>query len=243
MHITTPLLLCLWLASGTAGLVLADTPSPPPRSPRSAAVLDARIAAAREALAERPDDPAARLALGRALFAKAGRGDEAARVEAARMWEAMHRRDPDDPLVKAYHGSAVLQSAPKAWAPWKKGDLARRGAALLDEAVASAPEHVEVRLIRGLSTAHLPADFGRAEQSRDDLALVAAQAVEAVERGDLSDDLAAAALYRHGLWRYLDGQRDDALATWREARTRWPDAPAGLDADHAVKHLEPDHAE
>lgn len=222
-------------------LVLLAAPAwgaqPPPRSPDAAKVLDERIADARRAVEASPDDAAARVALAKLLHYKAGRGDDKARREAYKLWEQLQKANPDDPVAAAYRGSSVLQSAPHAWAPWKKGELAKQGVVMLNEAVEAAPDDLEVRLIRGLSTAKLPADFGLAEQSQADVAAVAAMAPEAAdEHGTLSPDLAAAALYAHGVNRLIADDPAAAAELWRTAVTRWPDSPAARDADHAL-HL------
>lgn len=222
------------------GLVLSLTVTllageAPPRSPEAGKRLAERIALARKALEESPQEPALRVALAKLLHFKAARGDDKARREASELLEQLHRQSPDDPLLTAYRGSSVLQSAPHAWAPWKKGELAQQGLTLLNQAVDQSPDNLEIRLIRGLSTSRLPADFGLAEQSASDVAAVATAVQAAEGEGPLGPDLAAAALYAHGVNLLLAGDPDGAHALWRLAVARWPDAPAALDAQRALE--------
>ena len=110
-------------------------------------------------------------------------------------------RDSGDnnPKVLAYAGSIELMEASRAFAPWKKGRLAKDGLKLLDDAVARAPQDLEVRFVRAASTFRLPEMFRRREQSEQDFAWLASRVSAAAASGALDARIAAAALHHHRL--------------------------------------------
>ena len=179
---------------------------------------------------------------GEALFDKAKQryydaveGEQGALDESRDLLSELRSRNPDDAILQAYYGSARLLEAARAFAPWRKGSLAKEGLRMLDEAVGKAPGDLEVRFLRAVSTWHLPGFFKRGEQSRRDFAWLAPQIAEAVESGVLDKRLGAAALYHHGL--ALDGANDrtGALSAWREAARVGPETRAGNDAERKLE--------
>jgi hypothetical protein len=72
-------------------------------------------------------------------------------------------------LYKAYCASFVAFEARNSLWPLNKLNLANRSLTLLDSAVTSAPESLEVRALRLAVTHHLPFFFERSDQAADDL--------------------------------------------------------------------------
>ena len=141
-------------------------------------------------------EPAERLTQARELHFRGVDGDEAAAEQARQMLEELRASSPDAPLLTAYLGSARLLQARDAWAPWDKGKYGAEGIRLLDEAVDSAPEDVEIRFLRGVSTINLPDGFGRTETAKEDLAWAADKAEAAWRAGQIDDRIKSAALAR-----------------------------------------------
>jgi tetratricopeptide (TPR) repeat protein len=159
--------------------------------------------------------------------------------ESLELLAELHTRAPDDALVLAYYGSARLLEAAQAIAPWRKGKLAKEGLQMLDEAVNSSPEDLEIRFLRGISTFHLPGFFKRRPQSDADFSWLAARVTAAVAAGQFDRRLGAAALYHQGLALERANHRAGAEAAWREAARLGPATPAGMDARKKLAGAQP----
>ena len=166
----------------------------------------------------------------RARYYEAIDGRDAAWQEARALFVKLREVSDDDPKVLAYAGSIELKEASRAFAPWKKGKLAKAGLELLDEAVKRAPDDLEVRFVRAASTFPLPKMFGRNQQSEADFAWLAARLSASPASATIEPRLAAAALYRHGLIRERLGDRDGARAAWGAAVRLGSHTGAGADA-------------
>jgi tetratricopeptide (TPR) repeat protein len=176
----------------------------------------ARLRALEAAARARPRDVDARFALARHLHLLGVDGDEEAHDRALELLEAVAAERPG-PRADAWLGSARLLQARYTLAFWNKGDLVKEGLALLDRAVKAAPEDVEVRWMRGVGSYHLPFFFDRGDRAADDLAWVAARVAAAVDAGALSPEVAAAALFLHGVCRHDRGGLGEAQTAWRQA--------------------------
>lgn len=176
----------------------------------------ARLRALEAAVRARPRDVDARFALARQLHLLGVDGDEEAHERALALLEVVAAARPG-PRADAWLGSARLLQARFTLAFWNKGDLVKDGLALLDRAVKAAPGDVEVRFLRGVGSYHLPFFFDRGDRAADDLAWVAARAAGAVEQGALAPDVAAAALFLHGVCRHDRGAFGEAQTAWRQA--------------------------
>lgn len=76
------------------------------------------------------------------------------------------------PLILAYEGAfAMLEAKHGAWPPSRLRAV-RAGLRRLDDAVAAAPDDVEIRYLRLVNTHYLPGFFGRRDSARQDLAAV-----------------------------------------------------------------------
>ena len=122
------------------------------------------------------------------LYRRGVSGDVAAVEECIEKLEAIVTNQPNNQLARVYLGSSyTLRSRDLGFGP-KKLEALKRGLAMMDEAVAAAPEEPKVRLVRALTTSSLPAIFGRRASSRKDFALLSEMAQRAptkFEAGDL----------------------------------------------------------
>ncbi len=118
------------------------------------------------------------------LYRRGLKGDAAAVVQCIDKLEAVLQAESGNQLARVYLGSAyTLRSRDLGFGPKKLGAL-KYGLALMDEAVAAAPDEPKVRLARALTTAALPGLFGRRGQSREDFAVLAKEAARAPARFD-----------------------------------------------------------
>src|SRR3954447_7048284 len=110
------------------------------------------------------------------LYARGLQGDKAAVEQCIEKLETVSQREPSNQLARVYLGSAyTLRSRDLGFGPKKLSTL-KQGLAVMDEAVANAPDDPKVRLARALTTSALPSFFGRAGSSRKDFLLLAEMA-------------------------------------------------------------------
>ena len=101
--------------------------------------------------------------------------------------ERVLQAEPKNQLARVYLGSSLtLRSRDLGFGP-KKLQTLRQGLALMDEAVAAAPEDPKVRQARALTTSSLPGIFGRAASSRQDFEALAEMAKRAPEKFEAAD--------------------------------------------------------
>lgn len=141
----------------------------------------------------------------------------------------------NEPLCMAYHGSLLLLRASKTVSLKDKERLTREGLTRMDQAVEAAPEDVEVRFVRGMSSVNLPAFMRRRALGDADVAWVAGRAMQAVESGKLPPALAAAALTHDGRRLKRQGQHDAAVEAWRLAVLIAPESRAARDATKRIE--------
>lgn len=111
-----------------------------------------------------------------ALYRRGLAGDKEAVVRCIDKLEAVLQTRPLDQFARVYLGSSyTLRSRDLGFGP-KKLEALKHGLALMDEAIAAAPDDVKVRLVRALTTESLPRIFGRHRESRRDFALLASLA-------------------------------------------------------------------
>jgi tetratricopeptide (TPR) repeat protein len=170
----------------------------------------------------------------RALYYRGSDGDKRAYAEADRRFTDLYRQDPHDPRVEAYYGSLRLLEASSTWALWKKNSLSKQGIQLLDSAVSAAPRDLDIRFVRAITTYALPDFFHRKQQSKDDFALLAREAPEAVRSKRLEPRLAAASLYYHGEFLKDAGDMASARSSWQESIRLAPDSRAARESRAAL---------
>jgi hypothetical protein len=122
------------------------------------------------------------------LYQRGVRGDHTAVENCISILEEVIHRDAANQLARVYLGSAyTLRSRDLGFGP-KKLEALRHGVALMDEAVAAAPDDPKVRLARALTTNALPFFAAPRESSREDfekLAALAQRSPEGFEPADL----------------------------------------------------------
>ncbi|MFL6567529.1 MAG: hypothetical protein ACJ8LI_00055 [Chthoniobacterales bacterium] len=110
------------------------------------------------------------------LYARGLKGEKVAVDQCIKKLEAVLQREPSNQLARVYLGSAyTLRSRDLGFGP-KKLSALKQGLAVMDEAVAAAPNEPKVRLARALTTSALPAIFGRKGESLKDFELLAKEA-------------------------------------------------------------------
>ena len=171
----------------------------------------------------------------RALYYQGADGNKDAYTASEKLFAALDKRHPGDPRVKVYSGSLRLQQAAHTWAIWKKYSLSKEGIQLMDESVTAAPQSLEVRFVRAVTTYRLPGFFHRRDQSREDFEYLARQAEPAARSGALEPRLAAASLYYHGEFLCDSGQQEEAAAAWRKAIALAPGSRAANESRDALK--------
>jgi hypothetical protein len=128
-------------------------------------------------------------------YRQAVAGDKSAVEHCLELLELIVSQEPQNQLARAYLGSCyTLRSRDMSFGLAKLHTL-NHGLALMDQAVASAPEDPQVRLVRARTTDALPAFLGRARQSREDFSWLVQVARRTPERFTAED---LAAIRQHG---------------------------------------------
>ncbi|TCL76915.1 hypothetical protein EDC14_1001200 [Hydrogenispora ethanolica] len=136
-------------------------------SPTADPELQRRIAA--NIANSRPPEPVAGLSLSAdraGFYAEAKRlhdlgvaGNKTAARMGLELWEQAHSRDPQDPVALGYYGSSLALNGRYASDTNGMFGAAIKGLKLLNEAVSQAPDHWELRLLRGYLAYSLPEAF------------------------------------------------------------------------------------
>lgn len=177
------------------------------------------------------------LAQAKDLFYAAVAGNADALPRAREILDSLGGGDSPDPMVVVYTGAVSLLQAKHASLPWDKVGLARAGLDMEDHAVASAPDDLEVRFLRGVTNYEMPEFIGRHATGIADLAAVAKVAEQAAKENRLDSRAAAAALDYHAKSLEADFKIPDALAEWEAAIRINPTSPGGIDAaKHIAEH-------
>jgi len=149
------------------------------------------------------------------LYRRGLEGDKTAVEQCIGALESALQEEPGNQLARVYLGSAyTLRSRDMGFGPTKLRVL-KQGAAVMNEAVAAAPDNPKVRLARALTTSALPGILGYAAESRKDfeqLAEIAQRAPEKFGRGDLQ-----IVFYNAGEAAQKSGHRARATELWQEA--------------------------
>jgi tetratricopeptide (TPR) repeat protein len=173
----------------------------------------------------------------RTLYYRGSDGDKTAYEQAAKLFDALHAKNPTDPRTEVYTGSLRLWEAAHTWELWRKNTLSKEGIGMLDSAVEADPQSLEIRFVRAVTYYSLPSFFHRREQSAQDFTLLATHAPAAASDGELEPRLAAASLYFHGLFLRDSSQDKAAKDAWREAISVAPDSRAARDSAEELKKL------
>lgn len=156
------------------------------------------------------------------LYRRGLAGDKAAVEQCIGKLEKVLQLQPQNQLARVYLGSAyTLRSRDLGYGPRKLQTL-RQGLAVMDEAVATAPENPKVRLARALTTSALPPIFGRGSTTRKDFLLLADAARRSpdnLEAGDLQ-----VIYYEAGRAANAAGDRTRARELWQQGLQHPADA-------------------
>ncbi|MGE9289964.1 MAG: tetratricopeptide repeat protein, partial [Puniceicoccales bacterium] len=145
------------------------------------------------------DDPEVReqFARGLDLHQEGVAGDEDAVVEAQEIMEELLAANPDDARVQVFLGNLYVLRARDA-VFYKKMDWLKKGVAVLDEAVAAAPEDPDVRSVRAINSYQLPRIFGRRDIAEEDFEVLVNWAETDPDR--YSDSLLRFVYYHAGIF-------------------------------------------
>lgn len=155
------------------------------------------------------------------VFAEAEK--EPSKVDAAYSVAAQTvKAKPNDPIALVYKGSLATQRARDAWMPWNKLGYLKDGIDTMEQALdiaSRAPANpdtiLEVRMVRALTSARIPAVFGRGSVARSDFAYVLTNpGFKTMKAQDQASVYAWLAVYAH-----RDNQADKAETQLKTAVT------------------------
>ncbi len=214
------------LIAWSLGPVLFAAEPGSPGFAHPAAAADANASPTHGAFADR-------LAVARKAYFADLDGQPGADDLARQQFTALAVERPHEPVVDAYLGSLDLLESARTFAVWRKHTLAADGLEKLDAAVNRAPDNLEARFVRALTTWHLPFFFHRKEQAEQDLGYIGPRAEQAARQGSLPAPLAAAALDYWGqvlAEHQAENPRQPARDAFEAAVRVDPASPAGEDA-------------
>lgn len=116
------------------------------------------------------------------LYKRAVAGDKTATEQCIALLESAVKEQPDNRIAQVYLGSAYALRSRDLSFGFAKLSTFRRGMAIMDSAVAAAPENPRVRLVRALTCDPLPAFLGRRQTARDDFARLAELAKQSPDK-------------------------------------------------------------
>lgn len=197
------LYLCVFAADGRTAAASPDFPA-----------LRVQLAAA-------PTNVVLLVTAGERAHNLAGGGDDAVIPEGEAWLKQALELQPTNALARALLGSLTVIKARGEFWPNVQLRHVRAGNALLDEAVAAAPDDPRVRSLRAFNNAHQPAFLGRKDILRDDLPWL----WERIQAG--TDGLDTHARQETALrWGEVlrdDGRREEARAVWTVGAAFAPD--------------------
>ncbi|MCW8199343.1 hypothetical protein D8B23_13155 [Verminephrobacter aporrectodeae subsp. tuberculatae] len=128
---------------------------------------------------------------------------------------------PNNPIALVYKGSLATQRARDAWMPWNKLSYLKDGIDMMDQALdiaSRAPVNpdtiLQVRMVRALTSARIPAIFGRGSVAQGDLTNVLSNpGFKGMKAQDQASVYAWLAVYAH-----RDNQADKAADQLKTAR-------------------------
>jgi tetratricopeptide (TPR) repeat protein len=171
----------------------------------------------------------------RRLYYLGADGDSKKYRDADTLFTQLYAQDPKNPRLEVYYGSLRLVEASRTWALWKKNSLSQEGIQLLDAAVDSAPDDLEIRFVRAATTYELPAFFHRREQSRQDFDYLVERAEKAARSGAFDPRLAAACFYYKAEFLKSGGKSAQAVALWKEATALAPGSRAARESAEELR--------
>lgn len=174
----------------------------------------------------------------RRLYYEGTYGNKSAASQGDKLFSKLFKESPQDPLVKVYYGSERLLEASHTWAIWKKYSLSKQGIQCMDNAVEGAPNDLEVRFVRAITTYNLPSFFERKKQSEADFSYLSSRVPKAAEQGRLEPDIASSALLFYGRICQSQNHPQRAIAAWTSAHSIAPLSKAGKDAAEELAEIQ-----
>lgn len=110
------------------------------------------------------------------LYKRAVAGDKRATEQCVTLLEDVVKEQPNNQVARVYLGSAYALRSRAMSFGFAKLSTFRRAMALMDDAVAAAPENPRVRLVRALTCDPLPAFLGRRQVAHEDFTKLAEMA-------------------------------------------------------------------
>ncbi len=126
-------------------------------------------------------------------------------------------KEPDNQLLRAFTGSLLTIKSGKSFPGPTALRIFREGVELMNDAVDSAPDDLNVRLIRAINHYELPPFFNRRKQAREDLHWLLEKSSTPSGRAQLTASTLGAVYYYSGLALYDTGEKTRARETWRSA--------------------------
>jgi tetratricopeptide (TPR) repeat protein len=149
------------------------------------------------------------------LYQRGLAGDKHAVDECIAKLEDRLKAEPENQLARIYLGSAyTLRSRDLGFGPAKLTTL-RHGLALMDEAVAAAPNDLHVRLLRALTTLALPSFLSRRKSAQGDFEALLAMLSKDPDKLSAADQQTI--YYNAGVAAQKSGNAARARELWKDA--------------------------
>ncbi len=188
--------------------------------------LQANLHASQRQVERAPGDQQAQFDLARSQFLLAARTGDGQLLRKARAHFASARGDTAyGDLATAYEGACLLVESRIESNPFRKGELARDGLALLDQAVTADGASDETHFVRATSLARLPRFFGLHAQAVSELERLASKT-----EPDLTPSMRATIELQLGDAASAAGRKPDATNHWRRAAELGPGSAAAIEA-------------
>jgi tetratricopeptide (TPR) repeat protein len=198
--------------------------------------LNSMIDEAKKAIEKNPEDKDSLIKLGIAYHNLGDFGESTAPKESVKYLKRAKKLYPDDALIGAVLGSSTTMMGKYAKDKVTEGrKLVNKGGALLDRAVASAPDDALVRIIRANNSRGLPKLFGRRHYFKEDLLHV--EKLIDKSPSAYNEDLKAQVYYRLGAAYNDEGDIASAKLYFKKAVEIAPNSLSGKKAQRTLENL------
>lgn len=163
-----------------------------------------------------PEDETVLLDLAMLCYREAGYGNNAEVVPLAEKYlEELLAMDPENAYATALLGSTLTMYARDTIWPLTRLRHARHGNAVMDKAVAMAPDSVQVRWVRALNNFHMPAFLHRETIVRRDFTWMWEQITREDSGSKISADLKHGIAWFQGRILEREGYAEQAAKVWK----------------------------
>lgn len=170
------------------------------------------------------------------LYLRGSEGDKDAVEPAMNVLRGILHEDGANAEAKALLGATMTLQARDTFWPNDKVKITRKAVALMDEAVAMAPEDPNPRWIRAANNVHFPPFLKRLPMALTDLEILWNICVAEPERFDLNRRQRTGRLYGLALWK--SDNHDQARKIWKLAVGLSPDSEESKRIADLQKDLE-----